>query len=97
MLKRLAPPYDELLHPVKNMDLAVLAGAGGIRSTVNDMLKYLRAHLAGDETPLSRAMRLSHVRHHTLENGKGRGIGLAWRMSLAARSTPSATGCCTSF
>jgi serine-type D-Ala-D-Ala carboxypeptidase/endopeptidase len=86
MLRRLAPPYDDVLRPVGSMDLAVLGGAGGIRSTVNDMLKYMRAHLADDGTPLSRAMRLTHVRHYTSQGGKGelakgQGIGLTWRMS----------------
>jgi serine-type D-Ala-D-Ala carboxypeptidase/endopeptidase len=86
MLKRLAPPYNDVLQEVGNMDLGALQGAGGIRSTANDMLKYLRAHLAADDTPLGRAMRLTHARHYTSkgakgELAKGQGIGLAWRMT----------------
>jgi serine-type D-Ala-D-Ala carboxypeptidase/endopeptidase len=86
MLKRLAPPYNDVLQPDRNWDLGALQGAGGIRSTVNDMIRYIRAHLADDGTPLSRAMRLTHVRHYTSkgskdEPAKGQGIGLAWRMT----------------
>ncbi len=79
MLKRLAPPYDERLWLVENWDLPALAGAGGIRSTVNDMLKFIKANLANDDTPISQAIRLSHRKLYTMENGKG--VGMAWNIS----------------
>jgi CubicO group peptidase (beta-lactamase class C family) len=79
MLARLAPPYDETLRLAKNWDLPVLAGAGGVRSTVNDMLKFIQANLAGGDTALAQAMRLSHRRRYTMANGVG--IGLGWRLS----------------
>jgi D-alanyl-D-alanine-carboxypeptidase/D-alanyl-D-alanine-endopeptidase len=55
--KRLAPGYDVSLQPVKNWDLGVLAGAGAIRSTVNDMLKFVAANLELTDSPLRAAMR----------------------------------------
>ncbi len=79
MLKRLAPPYDERLWLVENWDLPALAGAGGIRSTVNDMLKFIKANLANDDTPISQAIWLSHRKLYTMENGKG--VGMAWNIS----------------
>jgi len=84
MLERLAPPYDDRLWPSKGFDLPTLAGAGGIRSTVNDMLKYVRANLVKDDTPLSRAIWLTHRRHYTMKNGSG--YGLAWRMSTTGKT-----------
>jgi serine-type D-Ala-D-Ala carboxypeptidase/endopeptidase len=79
MLERLAPPHDAGLQPVKNWDLPTLGGAGGLRSTVNDMLKFIAANIARDNTPLGHAVRLSHTRLYTLPDGKG--IGYAWRIT----------------
>ncbi|MES2697925.1 MAG: serine hydrolase [Verrucomicrobiota bacterium] len=40
---RLAPGFDAYMRPVKPWDLAVLAGAGGIRSSAADMLTFAAA------------------------------------------------------
>jgi serine-type D-Ala-D-Ala carboxypeptidase/endopeptidase len=79
MRKRLAPPYDDQRRPTRNWDLPTLAGAGGIRSTVSDMLKFIKANLGNDDTSLAKAIRLSHRRLYTMDNGKG--IGSAWNIS----------------
>src|SRR5439155_13085238 len=50
--KRLAAGYDAALRPVKNWDLDALAGAGALRSTANDMLKFLAANLELTDSPL---------------------------------------------
>jgi CubicO group peptidase (beta-lactamase class C family) len=42
---RLAPGFDEYMRPVKPWDLAILAGAGGIRSSAADMLTFAAAVL----------------------------------------------------
>jgi len=55
--KRLAPGYNGALMPVKNWDLDALAGAGALRSTANDMLKFLAANLELTDTPLKAALR----------------------------------------
>ena len=44
--RRLAPGHDADGHPVANWDLPALAGAGALRSTVNDMLRYLEAQFS---------------------------------------------------
>ena len=55
--KRLATGHNATLHPVGNWDLNVLEGAGALRSTANDMLKFLAANLELTKTPLQAAMR----------------------------------------
>jgi serine-type D-Ala-D-Ala carboxypeptidase/endopeptidase len=45
---RLAPGFDEYLRPVKPWDLAILTGAGGIRSSAADMLTFAAAVLDPD-------------------------------------------------
>jgi D-alanyl-D-alanine-carboxypeptidase/D-alanyl-D-alanine-endopeptidase len=77
--KRLAAPYDAALQPAKNWDFPTLAGAGGIRSTTNDMLKFVTANLADDDEPLTTALRLSHETRHEMPDGQS--IGLAWHIA----------------
>ncbi len=76
--ERLAPPYDAALNPAKNWTFPTLAGAGGIRSTTNDMLKFIAANLADDNTPLTRSMRQSHKRRYAIPGGA---IGLGWHIA----------------
>jgi CubicO group peptidase (beta-lactamase class C family) len=56
MKGRLAVGHDGDLRPVANWDLPTLAGAGALRSDVNDMLKFLAANLGYTKTPLAAAM-----------------------------------------
>jgi CubicO group peptidase (beta-lactamase class C family) len=64
--KHLAIGHDPGLKPVKNWDLDALAGAGALRSTANDMLKFLAANMELTDTPLKAAMRrMRSVRHDT--------------------------------
>ena len=77
--QRLAPPYDAALQPAKNWDLPAVAGAGGIRSTAHDMLKFIKANLADDDQPLTKACRLSHEKRHAIPGGQA--IGLGWHIA----------------
>lgn len=62
--------------PAANWDLPTLAGAGALRSTVTDLLKFVDANLGEPKTDLERAMRLAHQPRFTLDaNSK---IGLGW-------------------
>lgn len=77
--KRLAPGYDASLKPAKNWDFAVLAGCGAVRSSVNDMLKFLAANLELTDTPLKAAVR----RMRSATKGIGVAdleIGMAWHV-----------------
>jgi len=77
--KRLAPGYDASLKPAKNWDLDALAGAGAVRSTANDMLKFVAANLELTDTPLKSAMR--RMRSVTKAIGaEDMEIGMAWHV-----------------
>ncbi len=52
---RLVAGHDENLKPVANWDVPTLAGAGALRSTVNDMLKFTSAALGYTKSPLAKA------------------------------------------
>jgi len=56
MKARLAVGHGANLEPVSNWDLGVLAGAGALRSSANDMLTFLAANLGYSNTPLAAAM-----------------------------------------
>lgn len=65
-LKRLAVGTNAALAPVKNWDIDVLAGAGALRSTAEDMMKFLAAAMGLRETPLRAAFqRMLSVRRPT--------------------------------
>jgi CubicO group peptidase (beta-lactamase class C family) len=79
MQARLATGHNSARLPVPNWDLPTLDGAGALRSTVNDMLKFVAANLGLKKSPLLAAMQKAHQsQHHTgvpdLE------IGLGWHI-----------------
>jgi serine-type D-Ala-D-Ala carboxypeptidase/endopeptidase len=55
MKARLATGHTAVMQPTANWDLPTLAGAGALRSTVNDMLIFLAAAMGQTKTPLSAA------------------------------------------
>lgn len=79
---RLASPHNADGEPESNWDIPTLAGAGAIRSTVADMMRYGRAHADAsdtDEAPrLQRAMRLAMSQ---LFKDKHGGMGLGWHIA----------------
>ena len=76
--RRLAKPYNAALGPVKNWDTPTLAGAGAIRSTVGDMLKFVAANLADNDEPLTQSLRLAREKRAT---GDGPAMGLGWHIA----------------
>jgi CubicO group peptidase (beta-lactamase class C family) len=62
---RMAVGHDEKGKRAPNFDLQVMAGAGALRSTVNDLLKYLAAEIGLTNSPLSPLMQQSQVIRHT--------------------------------
>ncbi|MBX9791680.1 MAG: beta-lactamase family protein [Pirellulales bacterium] len=75
----LAQAHDGDGAAVKPWDLNVLAGAGGIRSDVEDMLTYTAAQLALVDTPLAKAIALTQERR--VDSGAGEGaVALAWHI-----------------
>jgi CubicO group peptidase (beta-lactamase class C family) len=83
---------------VSNFDMAALAPAGGLRSSLTDMLAYAAANLAPDENPLDKAMAAAQAPRTTAE---GMQAGLSWDIhrtdSVDLRFHGGATGGFTSF
>ena len=62
----------------ENWDIPTLAGAGAIRSSTADMLKFLAANLEFTDTPLRSSIELSHkIRHDKAGNMR---VGLGWHV-----------------
>jgi serine-type D-Ala-D-Ala carboxypeptidase/endopeptidase len=74
-LDRFAQGHNRRGKQVPHWDLSALAGAGGLRSTVGDLLAFLRLQLGDGAPALVRAAALTHTprtRH------RGVAIGLGW-------------------
>jgi len=71
---RVASGHDAEGHVVPSWDLPTLAGAGALRSTAQDMLKFLAANL-----DTAGPFRLAHVSRHAAGNAT-MSIGLAWHI-----------------
>jgi serine-type D-Ala-D-Ala carboxypeptidase/endopeptidase len=76
MRTHLAPGHDILGTAAKNWDFDTLARAGAIRSTAGDMLRYLKANMGIDQSPLAAAMKLAQWPRSGMD--KTMHIGLAW-------------------
>ncbi len=86
MQSRLATGHDGSGVTVGNWDLPTLAGAGALRSTANDMVKFLAANLDSTAGPV--ALALAHAHGPFRDTGNpGMRIGLAW-MTLTPFGTP---------
>ncbi|HWJ40529.1 MAG TPA: serine hydrolase domain-containing protein, partial [Candidatus Limnocylindrales bacterium] len=75
MRNRLAPGHDGTGKPVGNWDLDAMAGAGALRSTATDMLRYAQAQF-DPPAKLKSAIELAHVERHKI--GALGTIALAW-------------------
>lgn len=64
---------------VPNWDLPTLAGAGAIRSSASDMLKYLSAQMGSHPGDLYEDMELTHKARHDKANGNS--VGLGWHIT----------------
>lgn len=82
MRARLATGHDRVGAPFPSWDLPTLAGAGALRSTVNDMLTFAAANLDGTNA-LAKVLQSAHpIRHDTTMPQMG--IGLAWHVRRGA-------------
>ncbi len=77
---RLAEPHGADGNAVKNWDIPTMGGGGAIRSRTADMLRFLDAELAPDDTPLAEAIRLSQQPHFNNED-YANSLGLAWHIN----------------
>lgn len=76
MEARMAAGHDPAAEPVPLWDVGVLAGAGALRSDVEDMLRFLEANVGAPSTELERAMRDAHQPREPM--GGSAEIGLNW-------------------
>jgi serine-type D-Ala-D-Ala carboxypeptidase/endopeptidase len=76
MRAHLASGHDDNGKPAKNWDIDALAGAGAIRSNANDMLRYLKANMGLDPSPLAEAMKFAQEPRRDVNSNMR--IGLAW-------------------
>ena len=58
MTARLAPGHDRYLQPVYVWEMKTLQASGSLRSTANDMLRFIGAYLGAPRSPLADAMAL---------------------------------------
>jgi CubicO group peptidase (beta-lactamase class C family) len=79
MKARLATGHYATGAPTANWDLPTLAGAGALRSTLNDMLKFAAANLNAPRGPLGAAFARAHTSLRTAGSAE-MSIGLAWHV-----------------
>ena len=80
---RFAQGYDTEGDATKPWDLPALAGAGALRSTANDLVRFVQAELAATKqatTPLAKAMALSQQPERDLTSGPPGKVGLGWHI-----------------
>jgi len=77
MKERLAVGHGANMKPTSNWDIPTLAGAGALRSTVDDMLKFVAANLGLTRTKLSAAFETTHRPRESLGDD-GTQVGLGW-------------------
>ena len=82
MRTHLARGHDRRNQEAENWKFNVLAGCGGIDSTAEDMLRYLKANMDGEGKTPSRAFRLAQEPQREVDSTER--IGLAW-MTRAAK------------
>lgn len=79
--RRLAPPFTGDGKPWSTWDFQALAGAGGIRSTLPDMIRFARALLKPDETPLREAIELAWAPQQLAATVSPGGQALGWMIA----------------
>ncbi|GJG85228.1 hypothetical protein tb265_04090 [Gemmatimonadetes bacterium T265] len=84
MQAHLALGHDEQGRVVANWDLPTLAGAGAIRSTTDDMLKFVDANLHPERGTLQRAMAFARAERAP---AGAMSIGLNWLVVHAGADT----------
>jgi serine-type D-Ala-D-Ala carboxypeptidase/endopeptidase len=77
---RLATGHHTDLNPTPNWDIKTIEGAGALRSTVNDMLKFMAANLGLVKTELLPVLQRSHQFQRKTESPL-LDIGLGWHIN----------------
>ncbi len=80
---RLAPGHA-MGKQVSNWDIPTLAGCGAFRSTLNDMMIFLRANMRLEDTPIQGAIDLAQAIQPRKEKSRWR---IPWRAAMPSTST----------
>lgn len=81
--KRFTKVYNNEMKEVKAWDFDALVGAGGLRSTVNDMLIYAANNIESKNPDLAKAFELTHQ----VTFSKEPMVGLGWHIMKPAADT----------
>lgn len=84
MRHRLAQGHNARLEPVSNWDMPAFAGAGALRSTANDMLRFLAVPLGHADSPLKSAFDSMYSPRHPTGIGNAE-IAVGWHITKTAR------------
>ena len=86
MDQRMAQGFNALGQPVGRWDLDALAGAGALRSTATDMVKFLTATLDSTSSPLGKVVARTQTPRHAADRPNN-SIGLGWHVVNVFGST----------
>ena len=84
MQQRLAHGHNANLEPVANWDIPTLAGAGALRSTANDLVKFLEMSLGNRPSPLAPAMAMMLGDRRATERQRVE-VAFGWFLSTSHR------------
>ncbi len=79
--ERMATPHGAGGEQEANWDIPGLAGAGALRSTAEDMLKFIAAQLEPPEGELAEAIDLAWQSHQAPLDGNPFAMGLGWHIA----------------
>lgn len=79
MEQRLARGHNAGLTPVANWDFAVFAGTGALRSTANDLMKFLKVCIDPADAPIAAALRMTLSERRV--RAPERDVALGWFVS----------------
>jgi serine-type D-Ala-D-Ala carboxypeptidase/endopeptidase len=82
---RLARGHDESGKVVSNWDIPTLPAMGALRSSANDMLKYLAANMDPSSKPLGEVFAMAHEPRATMDEETR--VGLAWQTGHGTNRT----------
>jgi len=71
-------PHSSVGSPTPAWTWADLPGAGGIRASMKDMMRFAKAQLNPPDGKLGEAIELAWKQHTTADDSSGRAMGLGW-------------------
>jgi CubicO group peptidase (beta-lactamase class C family) len=84
MQARLARGHNAALEPVANWDIPTLAGAGALRSTANDLFKFMEMSVGNRPSPLTPAVAMT-LRTRRPTTGPNMEVALGWFLGTSHR------------